>query len=169
MTLQVPFEDFARAVQQVAAVKEAFLTSHPSGCLITAANPATSAHVVSVSDLTLDAARASLEQAGLKVFEGIWSVDGDVELEQDPLTHAFVAAVSYASSQHVPGVWVDAYQELPNHVQVLRVMYDEFRETGELPDVSFEEFVRVSNPNVVLVSATQLRGYLADKAKKADC
>jgi hypothetical protein len=42
-------------------------------------------------------------------------------------------------------------------------MYEELRETGELSEVSFEEFVRLANANVVVVTPAQLRGYVMAK------
>jgi hypothetical protein len=164
MTLQVPFEGFAKAAQTYASTKAVFLTSHPSGTVMTCVNPERSVHVVAVSKLPLDEARTALAAEGLEVLEGIWTEDGNVDLEQDTLAAAYVAAVSYHSNQNVPGVWVDCYPDQPNHVQVLRAMYEEFRETGEVEDVTFEEFIRLSNPNVVVVSATELRSYLDAKA-----
>ena len=168
MTLQVPFEGFAKAAQTYASTKEVFLTSHPSGTVMTCANPEKSVHVVAVSKMPPDEARSALTKEGLEVRDGIWSEEGNVELNDDPLATAFVAAVSYHSNQSVPGVWVDAYPDQPNHVQVLRAMYEEFRQTGEVEDVTFEEFIRLSNPNVVVVSATELRSYLDSKATSSE-
>ena len=166
MTLQVPFEGFVKAVEHFASVREVFVTKHVSGCLVTAANPAKGVHISAVSDLPTESVRSNLSEAGLKVFDGVWSLDGELETQVDPLSTCHVAAVSYVSSNHVPGVWIDAYAEAPNHVHVLRMMYEEFRETGELPDVSIEEFVRLANPNVITVSAAQLRTFLEEKKEK---
>lgn len=166
MTLQVPFEDFARTAQKLAGVKEVFLSAHPAGALVTCANPKNGVHVVSVSHGSHDETAEALQKEGLETFSGVWAEDAEIRLEADPLTTVVVAAVSYVSSEHVPGVWVDAYAETPTHVQVLRSMFEEFRDTGEIEDISFEEFVRLSVPNVVVVSASQLRGYLDAKAER---
>ncbi len=163
MTLQVPFEGFALAAQGVAGVKEVYVTGHPSGTIVTCADPAKGVHIVCVCPIKADEVKERLTKEGLTVNEGVWSEEGNISLEADPLSSAFVAAVSYVSNEHIPGVWVDAYPEQPNHVQVLKTMYEEFRQTGELDDVTFEEFIRLANPNVVVVSATALRGYLEAK------
>jgi hypothetical protein len=60
-------------------------------------------------------------------------------------------------------VWMDAYQEEPNHVHVLQALYEEFRQTGEMSDVTIEDFIRNANPNVVVVSDTQLKGFIDAK------
>jgi hypothetical protein len=78
-----------------------------------------------------------------------------------------VAAVSYASGTNQPGVWVDAFEGPPTTVQVLRSVYEEFRKNGEMPEVSFEEFVRIANPNVAIVTPPELAAYL--QAKQNDC
>jgi hypothetical protein len=164
VTLRVPFESFAAVVERVLGVRDAFVVRHPAGCLVTAADPARLATVASVAETGPEETRAALAQLGFEVFEGQWSMTdpGDLECEgADP----YVAAVGYASGEGQAGVWVDAYPSLPTTVHVLRTMYDEFRETGELGDVPFEEFVRLAHPNVVIVSPSDLRSYLSDKTE----
>ncbi len=51
-------------------------------------------------------------------------------------------------------------------MQVLKAMYEEFRATGELGDVAMEEFIRLANPNVVIISPNELLSYLL---QKEDC
>jgi hypothetical protein len=48
-------------------------------------------------------------------------------------------------------------------MQVLKSLFDEFRDTGELDEISFEEFVRQANPNVVIVSPSELQSFLTQK------
>ncbi|HWD41333.1 MAG TPA: hypothetical protein VG944_20990 [Fimbriimonas sp.] len=166
MTLQVPFDSFAKTAKKVAKATEAYLSVHVGGTLITSADPATNAHVFTVSRLSRQEIEKRLKAEGIEALEGAWAEEGQISLDPDPIENAFVAAVSYQSAEHIPGVWVDAYREQPSHVQVLRAWYDEFRETGEVGDVSFEEFVRLSNPNVVVVSSADLRRYIAAKTEK---
>jgi hypothetical protein len=165
MTLQVPFDAFAETAKRVADVNEAFVMSRGKGCVISCANPAKSVHIVSASPRPADEIKAELGKA-MTVTDGIWTEDPSFDLEADPITSAHVAAVAYESTEHVPGMWIDVFADHPTHVQVLRSMYDEFRQTGEVSDVSFEEFIRQSNPNVVVVTPAQLRGFLdANMAK----
>lgn len=163
VTLQVPFDSFPAVLERVLGVRHVFLTAHSSGALVTAAEAGRTALVASVAPVPVAEARKALEEAGLEVFEGAWSgVDGtNLACEA---AEAFVASIAYQSTEGRPGVWVDAFPSLPTQVQVLRAMYDEFRETGELSDVSFEEFVRLANPNVVILSPSDLRSFLGQRA-----
>lgn len=162
VTLQVPFDAFPAVLERVLGIRHVFLTSHSSGALVTAADAGRAALVASVVPSSVAETRKVLEGAGLEVFEGAWSgVDGtNLACES---TEAFIAAVAYESTEARPGIWVDAYSSLPTQVQVLRTMFDEFRETGELSDVSFEEFVRLANPTVVILSPSDLRSFLGQK------
>ncbi|MBI3720930.1 MAG: hypothetical protein HY248_00125, partial [Fimbriimonas ginsengisoli] len=56
------------------------------------------------------------------------------------------------------------YEDPPTQLQVLRTLYDEFRETGEVGDVSFDAFVRMAQPNVLILSLAELREFLRSKA-----
>lgn len=166
MTLHVPFEQFAKTVERLLDVKEAFVAPHGHGSRATAANAAKGILVVCHTDHPPDTAKLKLKHSGLELFDGGWSASEEPAAAAEDLCEAYVAAVSYKSSESMPGVWIDAHPTQPTAVQVLRLMYDEFRETGELPDVSFEEFVRLSEPNVIVVSPNEIQGYLE---RKLDC
>ena len=165
MTLQVPFEQFPKTVQRLLETKEVFLSAHGHGTLATAADTLKGILILSHTDHALAAAKSKLKHAGLEPFEGVWKLTDDIQAEGAEVCEAYIAAVSYKSAESMPGVWVDAHRMLPTEVQVLRVMYDEFRETGELPDVSFEEFVRLSEPNVVIVSPNEILSFLEKKTE----
>ncbi len=163
MTLHVPFEQFAQTVQRVLGHREAYLAPHPAGSLVTSARLDRQALVVCVAKVSVEAAREVLEGAGFEAREGHWSLDGSPEPAGGAVAHAFIAAVAYSSGDDRPGLWLDAFPTLPTEMHVLRTMYDEFRQTGEVEDVSFEEFVRLAKPNVLVVSPTELQSYLTDK------
>lgn len=163
MTLQVPFEQFANAAKRVLGAREAFVVGHRQGSLVTASSSTARAVVASISTISPDAAKAQLRVAGFETFDGVWSTEGLAELAEDPAASAFVAAVAYVSGEGRPGIWVDAFAESPSQVQVLKALYDEFRLTGEVAEVPFEEFVRLTNANVVIISPTQLRSYIVRK------
>jgi hypothetical protein len=42
-------------------------------------------------------------------------------------------------------------------------MFDEFRATGELDEIPFEEFSTLANANVVIVSPAEIDSYLRQK------
>lgn len=163
MTLHVPFDLFPKTVQRMLDTKEVFVTARGYGALATAADGQKGILIVSHTDHTPAAAKGKLTHAGFEAHEGRWKLTDEVEDEDPEQREAFIAAVSYKSAESAPGVWVDAHRTLPSEVQVLRVMYEEFRETGELPDVSFEEFVRLAEPTVVIVSPSEVQSFLDKK------
>jgi len=163
MTLLVPFDQFAKTVLRLLDTKEAFVSPKGSGSVATAASVNKSVLIVSPSDEPIEAARKHLTKGGLEVFEGIWSLSVEIDAPEVAHRDAFIAAVSYKSGESTPGLWVDAYPERPTQVQVLRALYEEFRETGELPEVSFEEFIRLSEPNVVIVSPVDIQSFMDSK------
>jgi len=163
MTLHVPFEQFSKTVARLLGSKEAYVSARSAGAVITAGDGQKGVIVVCNSDHAPAAAKSKLSSAGLEVYDGVWKLSDDAECEQCAASEAYIAAVAYKSAETMPGVWVDAHRAMPTQVQVLRAMYDEFRETGELPDVSFEEFVRLSEPNVVIVSPNEIQSFLDKK------
>ena len=102
-----------------------------------------------------------LIESGLEVFEGEWSEDRTEASEEEPAL--YVAAIAYRSKERAPGLWVDAFESPPIQGQVLKALYDEFLENGEIQDVSFEEFVRISEPTVVIVSPEDLSAFARSK------
>ncbi len=166
MTLNVPFDQFTKTIERVLGTKEAYVAANGSGCLISAAVTDKGFIVVSRSEWSPAGAKSKLEQQGVKVFEGNWSLAVDSTPTPGDHIEPYVVAVAYRSGETTPGVWLDAFASMPTQIQVLRAMYEEFKETGELPEVSFEEFVRLSDPNVVIVSPNNLQSFLD---KKQEC
>lgn len=103
-------------------------------------------------------ARSTLSALGFEIREGLWS-SADV-LAQEPEPIPWVVAVAYDSAETKPGLWVDARLLQPSAADALKDMYDEFRQSGEMADVSFDEFLRIANPNVVILSPDEIRGFL---------
>ena len=104
--------------------------------------------------------KSRLEKDGFKVHEGSWTLDGEPPANVRDLAAVHFAAVSYLSAADQPGVWIDAFPSQPSQVQVMKTLYEEFRSTGEMPEVSFEEFVRIAKPNVVIVTPSEIGNYL---------
>ncbi len=167
MVLHVSFDDFSEAAKRVLGSNDAYLTAGAKGTMVTAAHAKEERLVVASSSLSMDEAKKRLKAAGMSVHAGAWALDGDPPHEQARLEEVHVAAVSYLSATKQPGVWVDAYDAKPSTVQVLKALYEEFRENGEMPEASFEEFVRIANPNVAIVTPAELEGYI--EAKRPDC
>lgn len=149
MVLTVPFEGFADALKAHSNAKVAYLSTAGSRTVVTALDPQSGVLVRASAATTLAEARTALEGAGIQVKEGAWGESA--ELPQA----LWVAAVAYKSGEDSPGLWVDTYETKPTTGQVLAELYEEFRETGEVGETSLEEFIRLADPNVVLVSPEQ--------------
>lgn len=167
MTLHVTLNQFSETAKRVLGTNDAYLKSTPRGTYVTAAHPNQERMVAAWHPGPASEARATLQKKGMTVHEGAWALDGETPGEPSEREEIHIAAVSYISEDAQPGVWIDAYQTLPTQVQVLKALYEEFRETGEMPDVSFEEFVRLAKPNVVVASPPEIAGYL--EAKYTEC
>jgi len=166
MTLQVPYNQFVQTVGRVLAVKDAYVTCHGKASLVTASSSESKTVVAALAPLKPEQVKKELSAKGFEVYDGAWSAEGLTNLGDAIPADAHIAAVAYASDDGKPGLWIDAYESSPSPAQVLKTMYDEFRGTGETADVSFEEFVRLANANVILVSPSQIRSFLQEKATK---
>jgi hypothetical protein len=163
MTLRVPYSDFAAAATRF-EVREAYILQKRGGTEVTSVTKDSGRILFSRTELTLEEAREDLTKKGLHVFDGAWSLDPPEE-DAGRCEDTFIAAVSYVSSEAMPGIWVDAYPWQPTQVQVLRALYDEFRDTGEVGEVPFEEFIRLASPNVAIVSPLEIEGFVESKVE----
>ena len=162
MTLEVPFGDFVETLKRFGGFNSAYLARHSRGTLVTAAKPSENFVIASVNLGTLEQTRSALESQGCNCHPGSWF---DPESPAMATSHidTYIAAVAYTTAEPQPGVWLDAFDALPTQVQVLRSLFDEFRETGDLGDVSFEEFVNKANPTVAIISPTEIQGFIEAK------
>lgn len=159
MTLEVPFEEFAKAAKRLTVGRVAFVTTEGSGTRVTAADPLRGIRVVAHGALSIKSAEEKLRADGFEVEHGRWIPDEAQAGESEP----HVVAVAYRTSGTQPGLWVDAFPNTPTPVQAIRALYDEFSSTGEIAEVPFEEFVRLAEPTVVIVSPSELRSFAASK------
>lgn len=162
MTLRVPFDLFSETVRRVVGVDEAYVTPTDTGCICTAFDHNKRVRVLTKQSGPAGATKEKLEKAGMKIRPGYWA-EGDEDVPEPPQPIPYIAGVSYHSNNTQPGVWVDAYDAQPTVAIVLRAMYDEFIDTGELQDVTFDEFVRLAHPNVVIVAPSDLVSYVTAK------
>ncbi len=169
MTLQVPYESFSAARERTCPDAEVFVSVQSGWTLVCCADPKSDTLVASATRRGVGKVKEDLAALGLEVLDGSWFGDGAIHFP-DESADCFVAAVSYATSAG-PGVWLDAYAHMPTQVQVLRSMYDELCETGELEGTDFDTFIRLANPNVAIVSPREIEGYLERNATRdrSDC
>ena len=162
MILQVPFEDFESTVKRVLKHQDAFVTARGASTLVTAASIDKQTIVVSLAAMPVVEATSLLATSELQVYDGAWHIEGLLDIEEQTAT-PYVAAVAYLSQEAAPGLWVDAYGSLPTQMTVLRAMYEEFRETGQVADVAFEEFVRLAQPTVVISTPEELHSFVEER------
>ena len=159
MTLEVPFEGFAEAARKLAPGLPAFASAENGVIRVTVADPAKAVRVVASSAESLEKVAESLRKEGLTVRQGQWVPD-----DAPPAVAEFhAAAIAYRTEGPKPGLWVDAFPEAPTAIQAMRALYDEFRANGEIAEVSFEEFMRLAEPTVVILSPAALKGFAAAK------
>ncbi|MCX7800187.1 MAG: hypothetical protein N2109_07590 [Fimbriimonadales bacterium] len=156
MVLRVPFEGFAETARRKLPGAEAYVAPRPFGCVVTASQSGRPLVLVSFARRSPTDARRALEAEGLEVREGEWCHDGAPIEAFEERSDLHVGAVAYRSGEAMPGLWVDAFLGPRTPAEVLRAMYEEFQETGELRDATFDEFVRAAEPNVVILGPEEL-------------
>ena len=162
MVLTVDFDGFAEATKSLTGGKEAFLAPMGGGCSLTSASSDRGIIVRSSCGLSVAEATSKLEEAGIAAKRGAWS-----EGSTDARHTLWIAAVAYKSAENSPGLWVSTYQDKPTTGEVLALLYDEFRESGDVGELPLEEFLRLAEPNVVILSPDQLWEFAARKMADA--
>lgn len=120
---------------------------------------------------TTDVTQSQIEQwedEGYQIIAADWSTGGAGPDSMESATAVYVAAVAYQSSERKPGLWMDAFAEAPSTGDVLSALYEEFRENGDIGDLSLEAFLKIARPNVVIMSPDQLRIFARRNAPYAD-
>ena len=136
-------------------VTDAYVKPHHAGALVTAGNPEVGLIVACVTDRQPHEAVAALEHQGIAAWQGAWSLDGSLEGEFSPILRPFIGAVAYVSDEDRPGLWVDAFEDEPTEVVVIEAMYNEFRASGQIEEITFEDFLVRIKPNVVVLTPEQ--------------
>lgn len=162
MNLHVDFDRFAEEARRHVKNPVAYIGRLENRTHVTAADPAAGVLVSTLANLSIEDAKNALTSKGLEVVHGSWSqgaaVDADLIGELP-----YIAAVAYRSSDEMPGLWVDAYPEAPSSAMAIKALYDEFRDNGEIGELTLEEFVRLASPNVAIVSPADLERYMSAK------
>ncbi len=149
MVLTVPLEDLSASADRLNLPRQACLARLGPVCRVTCANPDRNLLLRADSGYTITETRKRLEKQGFECFEGMWS--SEAEGGALPSAAYWIAAVSYKSQEGKPGLWVDAVPHRPLVGDVLKSMYEEFRGHGELEGVDLEAFIRLLDPNVIIL------------------
>lgn len=152
MVFRVDLEHFADAVKKLLGGKVVAVAARDGRTYLTSGDSAKGLVVVAVSGKPVADVKKLAADKGFEVISGEWMDAAEVPIEGCDDEPPYMAGVAYKSREDMPGIWMDAFPFAPNQSEVLKRMYDEFAETGEIGDVTFEEFLRLCNPNVVIVS-----------------
>ena len=163
MVLSIAFDQFTSIGLKLQVCPNVCVRPFALGAIVTAANPTSGVIISSIVRLTPSEVKDTLKADKWEVVDGQWSTDA-VELQEQTTAELTVGAVAYNSKDSKPGLWVDAFTEPQNQTQVLKAMYDELTANGELGDVSFEEFIRLANPNVVILSPADLARFALQRS-----
>jgi hypothetical protein len=156
MVLSVPFSQFAAEVSRRCENRLAYVSRNGSRSVVTSGDTMRSLVVRAETELSPDEVRSELTSQGLIVHEGEWSTEA---VPTELLQGFWFAAVAYQSSEERPGLWVDATFEEPSQGAVLTKLVEEVREEAGAPHLTVEEFIRMADPNVVIVSLDEAKGF----------
>ena len=162
MVLTVPIDDFAEAVKRHTSGNDAYLAVVGGRTVATAIESDKALLVRSETDETVESTNQRLTSAGMKVLKGHW---GDPS--QDKTEQYWIGAVAYKSAEDTPGLWVHAFATKPSTGQVLAALYDEFRDSGDIGEVPLEEFIRLADPNVVVLSPEEQTDFGSKPVERA--
>jgi hypothetical protein len=162
MTLHVDFDHFVEACERHLKSTVVYVSRFENKTHVTAADPALQLIISASTKQSTDEVRQALAKTNLEVRTGGWT-EGSTGPSDSLGELPYITAISYRTNEDMPGIWVDAYSDPPTPAIALKAIYEEFRETGEIGEMAFEEFVRLANPNVAVVTPTELERFISDK------
>jgi hypothetical protein len=163
MILHVEFDQFSATVKRLLDTKEVYVRALVGATAVSAGHSSKNFVVGSIVRQPADSIRQALLNEGHQVYEGEWTDSGEAVSNRIGEQPTYLAAVAYVSREKMPGLWIDAYPSLPVSGLVLRSFYEELASNGEIGEVNFEEFVRLANPNVVIVGPNEIQSFLNGK------
>jgi len=167
MVLRVELDRFPEEVAARLSSRAAYLSRNGVGTVVTACDPDKPLLIVAATPQPVDEARQQLKAAGMEPIDGRWE-DRD-EVSEQASSHAWIAAVAYRTRELKSGLWVDAYDHQPTPAEIVKRLYEEFRESGELAEVAFEEFMKLAVPTVVVVGPEEIQRYVERNATGEGC
>ena len=159
MTLRVPFDGFVEAVRRNLDTHDAYLHSDNARVIVSAGKGDKKMVVIASAQMSIEEATSKLHGEGLHVYAGLWSIGDDLELMKMP----YLGAVSYRANKDKTAVWIEAYPELPSETRVLQDLFEEFKDSGDIGEVTFDQFELGAQASVVVLSPDQIETFLTSK------
>lgn len=159
MTLRVPYEGFVEAVRRNLSVHDAYVYSDNARVVLSAGQGDRKMVIISSSTQSIEEVRKMLHGEGLHVYEGLWSIGDDFEMHELP----YVGAVSYRANRDRTGVWVEAYPNAPTKARVLQDLFEEFKNSGDVGEMTYDQFESSIQASVVVLSPSQIETLLTNK------
>lgn len=156
MTLRVSLEDFPEAVHRYGGGTEVYVSGPIDALTVTSHNDETGVIITTIAEEGLESLKHYLGTAGLELRDGAWEAETGLD-------EVHVAGVAYISKEPLPGLWMDAFPYPPSTQDVMRAFYDDMIEGGEISGITFEQFRKLVNPNVVVLSPADLQGFASRK------
>lgn len=164
MVLRVAFDKFGETVGKFTREKLVSVAKTHGKTSVSAAILDKCILIVARTNESVDDVKLALSKDGMDVIDGEWTSDevgcGDWGVRD---IDVFVASVAYKSREDMPGLWVEAFPFEPNQGEVLRALYEDFEQTGDIENMSFEDFERQAAPNVVVLSPDDLRRFASQR------
>lgn len=162
MTLRLEFNDFLEEANSRSTGNKVFASGRGHDWTLTAAVPAENLILTTRSSLDYETLADRVAKAGLNLRQGSWTESEDAGGGSS--SGAFcIAAVAYRSSETKPGLWVEAFPNKPTTADVLNAIFQEFTDQGDIRSLSLEQFIRISEPNVVILEPHEIDAFLAKK------
>ena len=168
MTLRVDYVDFADSVIRITGKREAYWRALGEHIRLSAADPKSQTIVRASTTLDFETVGKALVAENFLLVPGEWTDESDVAVDVVESVVGAVAAVTYETTGHHPGVWMDAYPNVPTELEVLEAMYEELTHNGEIPAVTFDRFTSDLNGHVVILTNQQIRNYIGAKLMPAE-
>ena len=115
--------------------------------------------VISSTNLPIEDVRSQLHGDGYHVYDGLWSIGDDLELLEMP----YIGAVSYRANREKTAIWIEAYPDKPTDAKVLVDLFDEFKASGEIGDITFDQFEASAQASVLIMSPSQIENLFTTK------
>lgn len=161
MVFRVPLDGFAEAVERLLGPKVAAIGTREGRTVVSSADPVRGLVVAAFTSKPAIEVTAMVKEWGFETLAGEWIGDGLAMCPDDEdASQAYVVGIAYKSRESMPGLWMDAFPFAPTQSEALKRMYDEFVRNGEIEDIGFEEFLRLTTPNVVTLSPDEIARFL---------